>query len=166
MGGGEISSSEKGECVVFGPIYGPLKNTISKQTTREGSCSHGIRLAWFKDRTYGDLRGSYSRDLDGSQGRMYRSEQSSSPLGLTRESLFEILARSETRFLDPKFLRDSRKTREFKLVARLTSLKSCRQIFHSETCEKRVSLRNFVTRFASYRSRRKKFRCKTRFSQV
>jgi hypothetical protein len=29
-------------------------------------------------------------------------------LGLTRESLFEILARSETRFLDPKFSRDSR----------------------------------------------------------
>jgi hypothetical protein len=83
--------------------------------------------------------------------------------GLTRESLFEILARSETRFLDPKFSRDSRETRESKLVARLASLESHRQKFCSETCEKWVSLWNFAVRIASYESRRKKFFSKARF---
>jgi hypothetical protein len=43
----------------------------------------------------------------------------SSQLGLTRESLFEILARSKTRILDPKISRHSRETCESKLVARL-----------------------------------------------
>jgi hypothetical protein len=61
-------------------------------------------------------------------------------LGLTRESLFEIIARSETRFLDLKFSRDFRETRESKLVARLASRESHRQKFRSENREKRVSL--------------------------
>ncbi len=87
-------------------------------------------------------------------------------VGLTRESLFEILARNETRFLDPKFSRDSRETCEPKLVARLTSRESRRQKFRSKTHEKQVSLRNFVARIASYESRRKKFRSKARFSRV
>ncbi len=87
-------------------------------------------------------------------------------VGLTRESLFEILARSETRFLDPKFSPDFRETRESKLVARLASRESHRQKFQSEKREKRVLLRNFVAKIASYESRRKKFRDKTRFSQV
>ncbi len=85
-------------------------------------------------------------------------------VGLTRESLFEILARSETCFLDPKFSRDSRQTRE--LVARLASREFHRQKLRSETREKRVLLRNFVARIASYESHRKKFRSKTRFSLV
>jgi hypothetical protein len=85
---------------------------------------------------------------------------------LTRESLFEILARSETRFLDPKFSQDFRETRESKLVARLGSLESHRQKFRSENREKRVLLRNFVARIASYESRTKNFRSKTRFSRV
>jgi hypothetical protein len=59
-------------------------------------------------------------------------------LGLTQESLFEILARSETRFLNPKFSRDFRETRESKLVARLASRESLRQKFRSENREKRV----------------------------
>ncbi len=50
-------------------------------------------------------------------------------VGLTQESLFEILARSETRFLVPKFSRDFRETRESKLVARLASRESHRQSF-------------------------------------
>ncbi len=87
-------------------------------------------------------------------------------LGLTRESLFEILARSETRFLDPKFSRDFRETRESKLVARLASCESHRQKFRCENCKKRVLIRNFVAKIASDESRRKKFRSKTRFSQV
>jgi hypothetical protein len=58
-----------------------------------------------------------------------------SALGLTREPLFEILARCETRFLGPKFLRDSRETRQSKLVARLASRESRRQKFRSETRE-------------------------------
>ncbi len=57
-------------------------------------------------------------------------------VGLTRESLFEFLARSETRFLDPKFSRDSRETRESKLVVRLASRESHRQKFRSKTREK------------------------------
>jgi hypothetical protein len=57
-------------------------------------------------------------------------------LGLTRESLFEILARSKNRFLDQNFSRDSRETRESKLVARLASCDSHRQKFRSETHEK------------------------------
>jgi hypothetical protein len=32
-------------------------------------------------------------------------------VGLTRESLFDILARSKTRLLDPRFLQDFRETR-------------------------------------------------------
>ncbi len=68
-----------------------------------------------------------------------------SRIGLTRESLFEILARSETRFLDPNF----RETRESKLVATLASRESHRQKFHSENCEKRVLLQNFVAKIAS-----------------
>ncbi len=60
-------------------------------------------------------------------------------VGLTREPLFEILVRSETRFLDPKFSRDSRETRETKLVARLASRESRKRKFCSETREKRVS---------------------------
>jgi hypothetical protein len=52
-----------------------------------------------------------------------------SKLGLTQESFFEILARSETRFLDPKFSQDSPKTRKFKLVTRLYSRKYRRQKF-------------------------------------
>ncbi len=87
-------------------------------------------------------------------------------LGLTRESLFEILARSETRFLDPKFSRDFRETRESKLVARLASCESHRQKFHSENRQKRVLLRNFVAKIASYEPRRKKFCRKTSFSRV
>ncbi len=47
-------------------------------------------------------------------------------LGLTRESLFEIFARSETRFLDQIFLQDSCKTSKLKLVARLASCESQR----------------------------------------
>jgi hypothetical protein len=43
---------------------------------------------------------------------------------LTRESLFEILARSATHFLDPKFSQDSCETRESKLVARLAQIAS------------------------------------------
>jgi hypothetical protein len=89
-----------------------------------------------------------------------------SQLGLTRESLFEILARSETCFLDPKFSRDFGDTCESKLVARLASCESHRQKFCSENCEKRVSLRNFVARIASYESHRKKFCSKTHFSRV
>jgi hypothetical protein len=89
-----------------------------------------------------------------------------SSLGLTRESLFEILARSETRFLDPKFSRDSRKTHESKLIARLTSCESCRQKLRSKTHEKRVLLRNFVATIASHESRGKKFRSKACFSRV
>jgi hypothetical protein len=85
-------------------------------------------------------------------------------IGLTRESLFEILARSETRFLDPKFSRDFRETRESKLVARLASRESHRQKLHSENREKRVLLRNFVAKITSYEPRRKKFRRKTSFS--
>jgi hypothetical protein len=87
-------------------------------------------------------------------------------IGLTRESLFEILARNETRFLDRKFSRDSRETHKSKLVARLASRKSHCQKFRSKTHEKRVSLRNFVARIASYESRRKKFHSKARFSWV
>jgi hypothetical protein len=87
-------------------------------------------------------------------------------VGLTRESLFEFLARSETRFLDPKFSRDSRETRESKLVVRLASRESHRQKFRSETREKWVSLWNFVARIASYESPSKKFRSKTSFSRV
>jgi hypothetical protein len=87
-------------------------------------------------------------------------------VGLTRESLFETLARSETRFLKPKFSRDSRETRESKLVARLASRESHRQKFCSENREKRVLLRNFVARIASYESRRNKFRSKTRLLRV
>jgi hypothetical protein len=85
---------------------------------------------------------------------------------LTQESLFEILARSETRFLDPKFSRDFRETRESKLVARLASRESHRQKFHSENREKQVLLRNFVAKIASYEPRRKKFCRKTSFSRV
>ncbi len=85
---------------------------------------------------------------------------------MTRESLFEILTRSETRFLDPKFSRDSRKTYESKLIARLTTCESCRQKFCNKTHEKRVSLRNFIARIASYESRGKKFRSKACFSRV
>ncbi len=59
-----------------------------------------------------------------------------SEVGLTRKSLFEILARSETRFLDPKFSRDFRETCESKLVARLASRESHRQKFRSENREK------------------------------
>ncbi len=59
-----------------------------------------------------------------------------SSLGLTRESLFEILARSETRFLDPKFSRDFRETHESKLVARLAFREPHRQKFRSENREK------------------------------
>jgi hypothetical protein len=87
-------------------------------------------------------------------------------LELTQESLFEILARSETRFLYPKFLRDFCETRESKLVARLASHESHRQKFRSESCEKRVSLWNFVAGIASYESRSKKLSSKTRFSRV
>ncbi len=87
-------------------------------------------------------------------------------LGLTRESHFEILARSKTRFLDPKFSRDFPETRESKLVARLASRESHRQKFRSKNCEKRVLLRNFVAKIASEESRRKKFRSETRFSRV
>ncbi len=87
-------------------------------------------------------------------------------VGLTRESLFEILARSETRFLDPKFSRDSHETRKSKLVARLTSRESCRLKFFSETRENRVSLGNFAAGIASYESCRKKFCSKTRFLRV
>ncbi len=82
---------------------------------------------------------------------------------LTRESLFEILARSETRFIDPKFLRDSHETRESKLVARLASCESRRQKFCRENCKKRISLQNFVASIASYESRTKRFHSKTRF---
>jgi hypothetical protein len=46
--------------------------------------------------------------------RYFSSSLHGLELGLTRESLFEILARSETRFLDPKFSRDFRETRESK----------------------------------------------------
>jgi hypothetical protein len=87
-------------------------------------------------------------------------------IGLTQGSLFEILARSETRFLDPKFSRDFRETRESKLVARLASRESHRQKFHSENREKRVLVRNFVAKIASYEPRRKKFCRKTSFSRV
>jgi hypothetical protein len=87
-------------------------------------------------------------------------------VGLTRESLFEILARSETRFLDPKFSRDSRETRESKLVARLAFHEPRRQKFCSETCKKRVSLQNSIARIASHVSCRKKFHRKTCFSRV
>ncbi len=83
-------------------------------------------------------------------------------LGLTRESLFEHLARSETRFLDPKFSRDFCETCESKLVARLTSCESHRQKFRSENREKRVLLRNFVAKIAFYESLRKKFCSETR----
>jgi hypothetical protein len=86
-------------------------------------------------------------------------------LGLTRESLFEILARSETHFLDPKFSRDFCETCESKLVARLTSCESHRQKFRSENREKQVSLRNFVAKIASYESLRKKFCSETRKSR-
>jgi hypothetical protein len=71
---------------------------------------------------------------------------SGSQLGLTRESLFEILARSESCFLDLKYSRDFRETRESKLVARLASRESHKQKFHSENREKRVLLRNFLTK--------------------
>ncbi len=87
-------------------------------------------------------------------------------LGLTRKSLFEILVRIETRFLDPKFSRDFRATCESKQVARLASCESYRQKFHSENREKRVLLRNFVEKIASYEPRREKFRRKTSFSRV
>jgi hypothetical protein len=58
---------------------------------------------------------------------------------LTRESLVKILARSETRFLDPIFSQDFREIRESKLVARLASPESHRQNFiariaKSESC--------------------------------
>jgi hypothetical protein len=86
-------------------------------------------------------------------------------LGLTRESLFEIFARSDTRFLDPKFSRDFCETCESKLVARLASRESHRQKFRSENCEKRVLLRNFVAKIASYKSLRKKFCSETRESR-
>jgi hypothetical protein len=65
-------------------------------------------------------------------------------LGLTRESLFEILARSETRFLDPKFLRDSCETRESKQVARVTSRESRRLKFRSGNRFLRVSQREIL----------------------
>jgi hypothetical protein len=87
-------------------------------------------------------------------------------VGLTRESLFEILARSETRILDPKFSRDFRETRESKLVARLAFRESHRQKFHSKNREKRVFLRNFVAKISSYKPRRKKFRTKSSFLRV
>ncbi len=87
-------------------------------------------------------------------------------VGLTRESIFEIRARSEARFLDPKFSRDSRETHESKLVARLASCETRRQKFCSKTHEKRVSLQNFVARIAYYESRGKKFRRNARFSRV
>ncbi len=89
-----------------------------------------------------------------------------SQIGLTRESLLEILARSETRFLDPKFSRDFRETRESKLIARLASYESHRQKFHSENREKRVLLQNFVVKIASDEPRRKIFCRKTSFSRV
>jgi hypothetical protein len=87
-------------------------------------------------------------------------------LGLIRESLFEILARSETRFLDTKFSRDFRMARESKLVARIASHESHRQKFHNENREKQVLLRNFVAKIASYEPRRKKFHRKISFSRV
>ncbi len=74
--------------------------------------------------------------------------------------------RSKTRFLDPKFSRDSCETRKSKLVVRLASCESRRQKFHSENREKWVSLWNFEAKIASYESRRKKSWSKTRFSQI
>ncbi len=73
---------------------------------------------------------------------------------------------SETRFLDPKFSRDSRETSKLKLVARFASSESRRQKFPTETREKRVSLLNFVVRLTSYESHRKKFHSKTRYARV
>ncbi len=58
--------------------------------------------------------------------------------------LFEILARSETRFLDPKFSRDPRETRVSKLVARLTSRESLRQKFRSENRFLQVSQKEIL----------------------
>jgi hypothetical protein len=87
-------------------------------------------------------------------------------VGLTRISLFEILSRSETRFLDPKFSRDFRETRESKLVAKLAFREYHRQKFRSENSEKRVSLGNFIASIASYGSHKNKFRsesCKQKF---
>ncbi len=73
-------------------------------------------------------------------------------LGLTRETLFEILARIKTRFLGPKFSRDSRDTHDLKLVARLASRESRRQKFRSETRFSRVPKTYFVARLASRKS--------------
>ncbi len=97
---------------------------------------------------------------------LYAGSRNGGWVRLTWESLFEILARSKTIFLDPKFSRDFRETRESKLVARLASRESHKQKFNSENCEKRVLLRNFVAKIASYEPRRKKFRRKTSFSRV
>jgi hypothetical protein len=76
----------------------------------------------------------------------------SSQLGLTRESLFEILARSKTRILDPKILRDSRETCESKLVARLADRNFVVRIARSKSRNKilyQVLQINFVARLAS-----------------
>ncbi len=93
-------------------------------------------------------------------------------LGLTRETLFEILAIRETRFLDPKVSRDSQVKissetcfLQTNSVARLASYGSRRQKFHSKACFSRVSQANFVTRLASYESCKQKFRRETRENQ-
>jgi hypothetical protein len=104
--------------------------------------------------------------LDTLLGEILAIQVVGTAVGLTQESLFDILVRSKTRFLDPRFLRDFCETRESKLVARLASRESHRQKFRSKNCEKRVLLRNFVARITAYESRRKKFCSKTCFSRV
>jgi hypothetical protein len=97
------------------------------------------------------------RSSSSAKSRRYAGILGKRVRGLTPEPLFEIFARSETRFLDSIFSRD--------LWVKIGSETCCSRVSQTETSQ-RFSLLNFVARLTSYESCRKKFRSKTCYAQV
>jgi hypothetical protein len=99
-------------------------------------------------------------------GVLHHGEISAPPLfvyglGLTRDSLFEILREKRDSLFRPQILARYSRDSRVKISSETRRLK-----FRSKTRVKQVSLRTFVAGIASYESRRKKFQSKTRFSRV
>ncbi len=113
-------------------------------------------FTWMLGLTLAELS-VWIRSSSSAKSRRYAGILSKRVRGLTRESLFEIFARSETRFLDPKFSRDSQ--------VKIGSVTCCSRVSQRETSW-RFSLLNVVARLTSYESRRKKFRRKTCYARV